>query len=109
MSGSSGVFLHVDLAELQLHANRLHAHADDLKQAHDAAARTLTDAQAGFGSGRAAQALRGKIAAWATETADHHRELTDHGFNHTRSSEKFATREQLNRFSIENAGPGGTV
>ena len=46
VSGSSGDYLHLDPAELQIHADQLHSHASDLKDAHDAAHNAMTDAQA---------------------------------------------------------------
>ncbi|WP_078309720.1 MULTISPECIES: WXG100 family type VII secretion target [unclassified Mycobacterium] len=109
VSGSSGGHLHVDPAELQIHGDQLHTHASDLKDAHDAAHRALTDAQAGFGSGRAANALGNRISEWEKETADHHAELTSHGENHKASAVKFVNRDALNRAGIEQAGPGSAV
>ncbi|MGV0583264.1 WXG100 family type VII secretion target [Mycobacteroides chelonae] len=109
VSGSSGDYLHLDPAELQIHADQLHSHASDLKEAHDAAHRALTDAQAGFGSGRASKALSSKISDWEKETADHHAELSSHGENHKASAAKFVTRDQINRAGIEQAGPSSAL
>ncbi|MUM16663.1 hypothetical protein FZI91_09965 [Mycobacterium sp. CBMA271] len=108
-SGSPGDFLHLDPAELHLHGDRLHQHASELKDAHDAAHGALTDAQGGFGSGRAAKALSNRISEWEKETADHHAELTSHGENHKTSAASFVTREEANRRLVETAGPEGTV
>ncbi|MBA0049103.1 WXG100 family type VII secretion target [Mycobacteroides sp. LB1] len=109
VSGPSGGHLHVDPTELQIHGDRLHLHASDLKEAHDAAHRALTDAQAGFGSGRAAKALSSRISDWEKETADHHAELSSHGENHKTAAVKFVTRDDANRAGIEQAGPGNAV
>ncbi|TDZ94014.1 WXG100 family type VII secretion target [Mycobacteroides salmoniphilum] len=109
VSGSSGGHLHVDPAELQIHGDQLHIHAADLKDAHDAAHRALSDAQAGFGSGRAAKALSNRISEWEKETADHHAELTSHGENHKASAAKFVNRDEINRAGIEQAGPSSAV
>ncbi|MEU9806495.1 WXG100 family type VII secretion target [Mycobacterium sp. NPDC050853] len=107
--GSSGGHLHVDPAELRAHADRLHGHASDLKEAHEAAHRAMTDAQAGFGSGRAANALSRRISDWQKETAGHYAELTSHGENHTSAAAKFVTLDAANRGHIEQAGPSSAV
>lgn len=107
--GSSGGHLHLDPAELQTHADRLHGYASDLKEAHEAAHRAMTDAQVGFGSGRAAGALSRRISDWQKETADHHAELTSHGENYTSSAAKFVERDADNRGRIEQAGSGSAV
>ncbi|QQG96340.1 hypothetical protein HBE99_05295 [Mycobacteroides chelonae] len=109
VSGSSGDYLNLDPAELQIHADQLHSHASDLKDAHDAAHNAMTDAQAGFGSGRAAKALNSRISDWEKESADHHTELTSHGDNHRSSAAKFVNRDEINRAGIEQAGPSSAV
>ncbi|OHU30838.1 hypothetical protein BKG76_03725 [Mycobacteroides franklinii] len=109
VSGSSGGQLHLDPDELRTHADRLRGQASDLKEAHEAAHRAMADAQAGFGSGRAAQALSRRISDWQKETADHHAELTSHGEYHTSSAAKFVDLDATNRGRIEEAGSGRAV
>lgn len=93
--------LSVDVDALTHAATKVTGHGDDIHASHTTANTRISAAEGGW-TGRSAQALANRVAAWNTRTTELVTRIGDHGQGMHTSATEFTANEQRSSNELRN-------